>query len=298
MNPGADPRRRYRSDEEDSARWLGFPFRDGDVVISTRSKSGTTWMQRICAALVSGSAELPAPMSVLSPWLDWLVEPRDEVVARLAAQEHRRFIKTHTPLDGVPLDDRVTYIVVARDPLDAAVSLYHQGDNLNRAHVAHLTGAASAGEATARPDVRNWLRSWIERDADPQQSLDSLPGFAWHLSDAWARRSAPNVLLVHYDDLLTDLDGQMRRLADALSIAVSEHPWGELVNAATFDRMRRDAAQVVPAPAGVLHSTAAFFRRGTSGAAAELLSADDLDRYRNRMEQLTPPDLLAWLLRP
>ncbi|MGO9195876.1 MAG: hypothetical protein ACLQK4_01950 [Acidimicrobiales bacterium] len=33
---------RYRSDDEDSGRWVGFPFRQGDIVISTRSKCGTT----------------------------------------------------------------------------------------------------------------------------------------------------------------------------------------------------------------------------------------------------------------
>ena len=110
---------RYRSADEDSARWVGFPFRRGDIVISTRSKSGTTWMQMICALLVFQTSDLPAPLADLSPWLDWLGEPRAEVYARLAAQEHRRFIKTHTPLDGIPLDSRATYIVVGR-PIIAA----------------------------------------------------------------------------------------------------------------------------------------------------------------------------------
>jgi aryl sulfotransferase len=114
---------RYRSADEDSARWLGFPFRPGDIVISTRSKSGTTWVQMICALLVFQTPDLPAPLSELSPWLDWLVTPRDEVYTRLAAQNHRRFVKTHTPLDGIPLDPRATYVVVARHPLDRAVSL-------------------------------------------------------------------------------------------------------------------------------------------------------------------------------
>jgi hypothetical protein len=27
------------------------------------------------------------------------------VYAQLSAQQHRRFIKTHTPLDGIPLDE-------------------------------------------------------------------------------------------------------------------------------------------------------------------------------------------------
>src|SRR3978361_433984 len=132
--------RRYQSSEEDSARWERFVGRPGDIVISTRSKCGTTWMQMVCALLVFQSSDLPAPLSALSPWLDWLVTPWEEVSPRLAAQRHRRFIKTHTPLDGIPFDPRVTYIVVARHPLDAAVSLYHQGDNLDRDRIRKLVG--------------------------------------------------------------------------------------------------------------------------------------------------------------
>jgi aryl sulfotransferase len=89
---------RYQSPDEDSARWLGFPFRDGDIVISTRSKTGTTWVQAICALLIFQTPELPAPLAQLSPWLDHLIEPREQVYDRLAGQRHRRFIKTHTPL--------------------------------------------------------------------------------------------------------------------------------------------------------------------------------------------------------
>jgi aryl sulfotransferase len=134
---------RYRSPDEDSARWDGFPFRQGDIVISTRSKSGTTWVQMICALLIFQTADLPAPLSTLSPWLDWLIMPREDVFARLDAQRHRRFVKTHTPLDGIPIDPRATYIVVARHPLDMAVSLFHQGANLNRARIAELTRTAT-----------------------------------------------------------------------------------------------------------------------------------------------------------
>lgn len=105
----------------------GLPVPRRDIMISTRSKSGTTWAQMICALLIFQTPELPAPLGVLSPWLDFLITPKKELYERLAAQDHRRFIKTHTPLDGIPIDDRVTYIVVARHPLDMAVSLYHQG---------------------------------------------------------------------------------------------------------------------------------------------------------------------------
>ena len=39
-----------------------------------------------------------------------LTRPRQEVYATLDAESHRRFIKTHTPLDGIPLDPAVTYM--------------------------------------------------------------------------------------------------------------------------------------------------------------------------------------------
>jgi aryl sulfotransferase len=289
---------RYRSADEDSGRWTGFPFRAGDIVISTRSKSGTTWMQMICALLVFRTPALPAPLPTLSPWMDWLITPREEVYDRLAAQEHRRFVKTHTPLDGIPLDSRATYVVVARHPLDMAVSLYHQGGNLDRARMRRLTGAPEPdGPPRPRPPLDDWLRSWVAAEADPRAELDSLRGVFWHLSDAWARRHESNIVLVHYDDLSADLDGQMRRLAARLGIEVPDNIWPRLVEAATFESMRTRADRLAPDPAGVLKDRQAFFRQGRSGAGRTLLTDAELTAYRERTATLAPPDLLAWLHR-
>jgi len=289
---------RYRSPDEDSGRWLDFAFRPGDIVISTRSKSGTTWMQMICALLIFQDPELPAPLSELTPWVDWLVLPEAEMFARLAAQRHRRFLKTHTPLDGIPLDERATYIVVARHPLDMAVSLYFHGDNLDRARIRELTGQPARTDAPPpRPPLDEWLRAWTTWEGEPRDQLDSLPGVMWHLSDAWARRDEANIVLVHYDDLSADLGGEMRRLAGRLDIEVPQSVWPALVEAATFEQMRARAEVLVPDANGVLKDRAAFFRRGSSGAGRELLSTDELASYYARTESMAPPDLLAWLHR-
>jgi aryl sulfotransferase len=286
---------RYRSPEEDSARWDGFPFRWGDIVISTRSKSGTTWVQMICALLIFQSPELPAPLGRLSPWLDHLIMTRGEVYAELAAQAHRRFIKTHTPLDGIPLDPAVTYIVTARHPLDMAISLYRQGGNIDRLRLAELTGKSpDPGPGAGRKSLRDWLADWIDRDADPREELDSLPGVMTHLADAWARRAERNILLVHYDDLCCDLEGQMRQLAGHLAISVPEPAWPALVQAATFEHMRARADQLTPAP-GILKNTAAFFYRGHSGARSEVLSDQEIAHYYARTAQMAPADMLTWL---
>ena len=123
---------RYRDLIHDSARWEGFPFRADDIIINTPSKSGTTWMQTLCAMLVFDSVEFGRPLTEISPSLEMQINNRAEVIASLQAQEHRRFIKSHTPLDGVPVAEGVTYVCVARDPRDVALSFQHHRANLDR----------------------------------------------------------------------------------------------------------------------------------------------------------------------
>jgi aryl sulfotransferase len=300
--PGPDPAdpqlRHYTSPDEDSARWWDFPFRAGDIVVSTRSKSGTTWVQMICLLLVFQAPELPDRLGRLSPWLDTLTRPKEEVFALLAAQSHRRVIKTHTPLDGVPLRPEATYIVVGRHPLDMAVSLYHQGDNIDRRRMAELTGNPATEDGPRRP-LHEWLLDWVNREGDPRAvgNLDTLPGVMLHLSDAWARRDATNVVLVHYDDLLHDLDGAMRWLASRLGMEADEAVWPALVHAATFDAMRDAAGTVAPDALGVFKHPGAFFRHGVSGDGRAALTPAEVEQYHSRAARLAPADMLAWLHR-
>src|SRR6202012_1101591 len=137
----------------DNRRWDALDLREGDIVISAPSKCGVTWTQRLVALLVFGGPDMPGPMASVSPWLDVTFRPIKEVVATLDAQRHRRFIKTHTPLDGLVLDDRVTYIGIGRDPRDAAVSELLQWDNMDLDRMRSLQGAGS--EVSPAPRVED-----------------------------------------------------------------------------------------------------------------------------------------------
>lgn len=296
--------RRYRNLVFDSARWDGFEFRDDDIVISPPPKCGTTWTQTICALLVLGPPPFPASLDLISPWLDMLTRERSAVLADLEAQTHRRFIKAHTPMDGIPWDDRVTYICVARDPRDVAMSWDNHMDNMD---VSALIGAREA--AVGLDDVLDVLaagppprlesardRFWYWVDERPVVGVSCLAGTVEHVQSFWAVRDRPNVVLLRYEDLQADLAGQMRALADRLGIEVPEEQWPALVEAATFESMRGRASELAPnATAKLWHDDRQFFHRGTSGQWRELLDDADLGRYRERAVALADPDLIDWL---
>jgi hypothetical protein len=261
-------------------RWAEFPFRSGDIVISTLPKSGTTWMQMICALLIFQTPGLPAGLQDLSPWLEGNFGGRSGIYAKLAAQQHRRFIKTHSLLYEIPADPRVTYIVVARNPLDSTISGYFQ-----RANKGHQD----------LPQTRQWLLGKIDEMGEPDNDLDNA---LRHISYAWERRNEPNIVLVHYEDLSADLPGEMRRLAARLDITVPEDKWPALVEAATFKEMQAAAEQLQPVP--VLRQRGVserFFRRGSSGEGRALLTEDEAARYGARAARIASPELLAWLHR-
>ena len=289
----------------DSARWDGFAFRDGDVVISTPPKSGTTWMQMICALLVLGTPELDSHLDTLSPWLDWSMEPRESVLATLEAQQHRRFIKTHTPLDGLPVDPRVTYVCVGRDPRDVGISLGNHRANIDpqaarrareAAGVEHVSDAsAPLGEEASE---RDRFRHWVLDDTPVTTNHYTLRFTMHHLTTFWDARESANVVMVHYDDLKADLPAEMRRLARRLDITVPESAWPSLVRAATFEDMRKHAPRLVPNfSKGLWRDNERFFNRGVSGQWVDVLDDADLQEYAARVTELTAPDLLGWVHR-
>jgi hypothetical protein len=270
-------------------------------------------MQMICALLIFQTPDLPAPLPELSQWLEAAGESRDEAYDRLARQEHRRFIKAHLPLSEIPIDSGVTYIAVARHPLDTAISLYHYREEIRRTRMRkhpppagspaggppreRLRSGGPAGDPSGGDPAREWLLRWIaDTDVLPQERRESLPGVMCHMTGAWARRSEPNVRLVHYEELSADLEREMRQLAAHLRISVPESVWPTLVNAASFGHMRAAAGGLQPSHF-LKENPEAHFRKGVSGLGRELLSSAELAQYYQSAAQMAPSDLLSWLHR-
>jgi hypothetical protein len=116
----------YRNHHLDSTRWDRFTARDDDIFVTTAYKAGTTWVQRIVAALVFGGAPLPGRLGEISPWIDArYMGPVEPVLAAVEAQRHRRFIKSHLAADGLRFFPQAKYVVVGRDTRDVFMSLHN-----------------------------------------------------------------------------------------------------------------------------------------------------------------------------
>lgn len=280
----------YESEEADSSRWAGFEMRAGDVIISSPPKSGTTWTQLLVALLVFDGPNFPSSLGRMSPWLDLKVQPADDTYALLKAQDHRRFIKTHTPLDGLPARSDVRYVCVGRDPRDAAVSMVHHKDNLDRARLGELNGAA----LPEPPDwtVEEHLEHFIEGAEVPGWNLAFV---AHHYVTFWARKGEPNVALFHFSDYLANLSEELARLAHHLEIPLTTRRARELAEHAHLDITRKNAARFAPdAHLGVWKDAARFFRSGSQGEGHRTMSAAQQKRYATRVAELMPEELIQW----
>ena len=297
--PELQPTRVYQNHHLDSTRWRVFEPRDDDIVVTTAYKAGTTWMQAIVAELLFGG-DPPAPVSEISPWLDMRVPPLEAVATLLEGQTHRRFVKTHLALDGLPVYPQVKYVYVGRDGRDVFMSLWN---HLN-AYTAEARGRVNdtpgrVGEPLPEPPYdfhalwRSWAtRGWFEWEFDgwPYWSL------LHHVRSWWEWRHLPNLLFVHFEDLLRDLEGEMRRVAAFLEIEVPESAWPERVERATFASMKRRAEQVVPrAGEGFDGGAQRFLFKGTNGRWREALDADELALWDAAVARQLPPACARWL---
>src|SRR5579863_1604266 len=212
---------RYETAVADSDRWDCFKPRDGDIIVVTAPKCGTTWTQMLCALLVHGP-DLPMPLTRLSPWLDRLSTPIGALVADLEAQPWRRIIKTHTPLDGLPYFDNVSYVFCGRDPRDAFLSMMDNMRNTSDATMSAVRARMGLPADFVFPDDPNvffpvWMTAPIHAWVEDGFPTGSVFGTA---RDFWRWRELPNLHFVHYRDLVCDLDGEMRRLASFLGVRV------------------------------------------------------------------------------
>jgi aryl sulfotransferase len=240
-----------------------------------------------------------------APWLDSTIfAPIEDMRAVLDAQTHRRSIKSHMPFDALPIYDGVKYIHVARDGRDACLSMHNHMLGI-RPEIFMPAVMAAAADPRMPPgappvipeDPREWCVGWIGRaEAEITEGYGvDLPFFEYE-NTYWRERRRPYLLMVHYNDLTADLEGEMRRISDFLGIATPEPLLGELAKAARFETMKAQGAEILPNLGKHFdHGAERFLHKGTNGRWMGVMSDDDLARYDALVKRKFTPAEAAWI---
>ena len=277
------PERTYDGPETDSRRWSAFVPRDGDIVVCTPSKSGTTWVQAILALLISGDPGVDAEPAAKAPWIDMRHEPLEALIARLEAQTQRRQVKSHTPLDGIPCWPTLRYVTVYRHPIDVHFSFRKHEANMKDSPFAELFPE----------DPSESFRHFLKHQVTDATGLTEIVG---HFRATCAREPRANLLRLHYADMQRDLPGAVAKIAAHVGISHPPELMARLVAAAEFSNMKANAARFAPlAGQDFWRNDAAFFDSATSNKWEGVLTAEDLAAYETTIAAMLKPAARRWL---
>lgn len=285
-------KRELHSHHFDSTIWNDFQFRADDIIIASYAKSGTTWLQQIVAQLVFGGAE-GIDVAEMSPWLDLRIPPKEIKLPIVEAQTHRRFLKTHLPVDALVFSPQAKYLYIVRDGRDVVWSLYNHHANANDAYYEALNNTPGrVGPPLEKPpgSVLEYFRAWLEQDGYPFWSY-------WqNIKSWWEIRNLPNVMLLHYAELKRDMPAQIRRIAEFLEITIDESKWLDILEHCSFDYMKKHAAKSAPL-GGVFWEGGAqtFIHKGTNGRWKDILTEADIARYEATALQNLGSECANWL---
>jgi aryl sulfotransferase len=276
----------------DSTIWNDFAFRDDDIIISTYAKSGTTWTQQIVAQLLFAGEEA-LDVAGMSPWVDLRVPPKDVKLPQLEAMAHRRFLKTHLPVDALVFSPRAKYIYLGRDGRDVVWSMYNHHANANALWYQLLNETPDrVGPAIEPPpaSIKRYFNDWLELDGFP------FWPFWENVRSWWEIRDLPNVMLLHFADLKADMEGNIRRIAEFLEIDVPDDRWPAIFEHCGFDYMKRHAGEAAPLNGAIWKGGGeTFIHKGTNGRWRDTLNAEESARYERMAVFELGHDCAAWL---
>ena len=194
----------------------------GDLFVATQMKCGTTWMQQVVyETLMRGRGDLSDAghhhMYALSPWIESGTSVSMEDAPRVGPHR-QRIIKTHLPTDLCPYSEEARYVYVARNPVACFASCVD--------FETFLAGPfASSAEKWADVYCSDdmWWRPWPD-----------------HVEGWWRWAERPNVLFVHYEQMLADLGAQIDRVAEFLDVELDATERSEVVRKSEFGYMKEN----------------------------------------------------------
>lgn len=274
----------------DSTRWNGFAFRDGDIVLATYPKSGTTLTSHIVGQLLHGpDPRLNGATHELCPWPDFRPTPNARAVAE--AQTGRRYLKTHLSRRNLPISPLARYVVVVRDVRDVAWSFHNHLTGFRPDFRAELDANAGPQGMQTAADERAYYHLFLDEDGAGQ-----VPYWPW-VQGWWDVRELPNVLLVHYADLIADMAREVRRIAGFIDTPLDDARLAAILPLCTVAHMRKVAADDAFLNHVFKEGSTTFINKGTNARWRDVLTSDEVAKADILAQRQLTADCAAWAMR-
>ena len=298
--PSALPQvtRVYKNHHLDSTRWEHYKPREDDIILTTSYKSGTTWMQLIMMYLLAPNHDYEK-VHKFSLWVGSRWNPIEERMNDLEAQTHQRCIKSHLALDGLPYYPQVKYLIVARDARDVFMSFWNHYSNYTDAFYEEINSIPNrVGDPLPRctSDIHVAWRDWITKGWFEWES-EGYPfwGNMHHTKTYWDYKHLPNILFVHYNNLLENPHREIKRVADYIGVETSDAQIDDIVELTSFQNMKQNSDQIVGESSDFKGGSKTFINKGTNGRWKDVLSEDELKLYDETVKCVLTPDCAHWL---
>ena len=270
-------------------------WRDDDVVISVPAKSGTTWTMEIVYQLREKGNRNFDDIYAEVKWLEVMDRPSstvDEMVEKVDSMpiERPRAFKTHSSPPTLPFQDNVKYVVVVRNPEESLVSMRNFGAKHSKEF---LTWWGMPPEAFRFPDFPSFYDAWVKGfDFDKQ--------IFQFVAEWWELRHKPNVIMLHYTDMIKDHEASVKKISDFLEYGpYTEEEWHTILELTSFPWMKKhesrfEARTVWEVPA---LEQGAMMRQGSFGLAREEGMTEDLanDLRERGKKVLTNEVAFKWM---
>ncbi len=225
---------------------MSLNIRPEDVFLISYPRSGNTWVRFMLANLLKPDSETIDFHNIH----DYIPEEgrNNDIINTLSSP---RIIKTHSTYKANY--SRVIYLV--RDGRDVYVSYYHY-------RLKKLPEGCSFSE---------FLRM---EDHSPSLWGDHVESWLNH------QEQLSGILIVHYENLLSNPNAELKRMVDFIGIQATEEEIIQAVHASRFDNMRK--IDQTKGRKYNLTGTDEFIRKGIKGDWQEQFTRDDIEFFNKR----------------